>query len=98
MNFSIRSYKTYVRRAIMAVLVLAAVLYAGDWIVFRARLARATAYDSVEVDQFLATPLKGNKVEYDIVGSYQQQCARSIFPRSGKPACWWVRRHTEQWE
>jgi hypothetical protein len=92
------SIRNYLARFAIASLILLALLYAGDWLVLRYRVAHGTAFDSVEVDQFLATPLKGNKAEYDFVGSYQQPCARSIFPQQGKPACWWVRRHNAVWE
>ena len=77
----------------VAALVLLGVLYVGDWTVLRLRIARGTAYGSVEVNQFLATPLKGNKVEYDLMGTVQQTCSRSIFPQKGNPACWWLERH-----
>ena len=52
----------------------------------------------VQVNQFLATPLKGNKVEYDLMGTVPMTCSRSIFPQKGNPACWWLERHTSQWE
>lgn len=82
-----------------AVLALSfAVLYVGDWIVFSYRNRQGAAVGSIEVDQFLATPLKGSKTEYDMTGSYQQQCVRSIFPHGGQPACWWVQRHSSVWE
>lgn len=82
---------------ILAVLLLG-VLYAGDWVVVQLRVKHGTAYGVVEVNQFLATPLKGNKVEYDLVGTVQETCSRSIFPQKGHPACWWLERHKSQWE
>jgi hypothetical protein len=82
----------------VVVLVLFGVLYAGDWLAWRWRTARGTASGSVEVHQFLATSLKGNKTEYDLVGNFQQTCSRSIFPQGGNPACWWLQRHNSQWE
>ena len=91
-------WKRYLGRAAVALLMLGLMLYIADWVVLRIRLARGTAYGSVEVDQFLATPLKGNKAEYDFLGSFQQTCTRSIFPHQGQPACWWVRQHSSQWE
>jgi hypothetical protein len=78
-------------------LVAAIVLWVSDWAVFRLRLARGTAFDSVQVDEYLSTALKGNKQEYDYLGTAQVTCARAIFPH-GAPACWWLRRHTTQWE
>jgi hypothetical protein len=73
-------------------------LYGGDWIVLRFRVARGTAYSVVQVNQFLATPLKGNKVEYDLTGTVPETCSRSIFPQKGNPACWWLERHNTQWQ
>jgi hypothetical protein len=93
-----KNWKRIFGRFVVAILIATGLLYAGDWLVLRYRVAHGTAFDSVEVDQFLATSLKGNKTEYDMVGSFQQPCSRSIFPQQGKPACWWVRRHTMQWE
>ena len=61
-------------------------------------VSRGTAYEVVQVNQFLATPLKGNKVEYDLMGTVPMTCSRSIFPQQGNPACWWLKRHTSQWE
>jgi hypothetical protein len=84
--------------AAIVLVVLLGVLYVGDWLVLRWRVARGTAFGSVEVHQFLATSLKGSKTEYDLVGSFQQACSRSIFPQQGKPACWWLERHSSQWE
>jgi hypothetical protein len=83
---------------VIVMIVLLELLYLGDWLVLRFRLAHGTAYRVVEVNQFLATPLKGNKVEYDLMGKLQKTCIRSIFPQKGTPACWWLERHKSQWE
>jgi hypothetical protein len=85
-------------RVMLALAVLLALVYVADWAVLHVRLSRGTAYGAVEVNQFLASPLKGNKVEYDWMGTVEQQCSRSLFPQAGSPACWWLRRHATQWE
>jgi hypothetical protein len=82
----------------IGMVVLLGILYVGDWVVLQVRITHGTAYGVVEVNQFLATPLKGNKVEYDLVGAVQETCSRSIFPQKGNPACWWLERHKSQWE
>jgi hypothetical protein len=82
----------------IVMVVLLGMLYVGDWVVLQVRITHGTAYGVVEVHQFLATPLKGNKVEYDLVGAVQETCSRSIFPQKGNPACWWLERHKSQWE
>jgi hypothetical protein len=88
----------WARRLGAVLIVMVVLLYVGDWVVMRIRIAHGTAYGAVEVNQFLATPLKGNKVEYDLMGTVQKTCSRSIFPQKGNPACWWLERHTSQWE
>jgi hypothetical protein len=85
-------------RLVVALAVLLGLLYVGDWAVLRMRVSRGTAFEVVQVNQFLATPLKGNKVEYDLMGTVPMTCSRSIFPQQGTPACWWLKRHTSQWE
>ena len=82
----------------IVMVVLLGIVYVGDWVVLQVRITHGTAYGVVEVNQFLATPLKGNKVEYDLVGAVQETCSRSIFPQKGNPACWWLERHKSQWE
>jgi hypothetical protein len=83
---------------VIVALILLATLYAGDWLVWRWRTAHGLGNGTVEVHQFLATSLKGNKTEYDLIGTVQQTCSQSIFPQQGNPACWWLRRHSSQWE
>ena len=85
-------------RALVVLVVLLGLLYVGDWVVLRVRVSHGTAYRVIPVNQFLATPLKGNKVEYDLMGTVPVSCSRSIFPQQGNPACWWLEKHTSQWE
>ena len=85
-------------RSVVGLAVLAGLLYVGDWLVLRARVSRGTAFGVVQVNQLLATPLKGNKVEYDLMGTGPMTCSHSIFPQQGNPACWWLERHPTQWE
>ena len=92
------SVRRILERGVQGLLVTAVLLWGGDWAIFRVRAARGTAYDTVAVQQFLTTPLKGNKQEYDYMGMAQETCARALFPHGDAPACWWLRRHTTQWE
>ena len=85
-------------RALAALAILLAFAYAGDWLALRSRISHGTAFGVVEVNQFLATPLKGNKVEYDLMGTSPVACSRSIFPQQGNSACWWLERHNSKWE
>jgi hypothetical protein len=87
-----------VLRIVIVAAIFVELLYLGDWWAFRVRVSHGTAYGSVDVHQFLATSLKGNKTEYDMTGTVQKTCSHSIFPQKGNPACWWLERHKSQWE
>jgi hypothetical protein len=93
-----RIMKSIWARALQYVLLAAAILYLGDWAVFGLRLARHTAYGGVTVSQYLATPLKGQKVEYDFLGLKDQPCVHSMFSHNSDLPCWWLERHKNQWQ
>jgi hypothetical protein len=83
-------------RILSGLLVVLAILYAGDWIVLRLRAGSADAH-SVQVEQFLRTPLKGQKEEFDYMGTVAQPCVSSLFPHQSESPCWWLERHKIQW-
>lgn len=85
-------------KIVLLLMAAALALWIADWAIFEVRAARGSGYDSIQVEEYLATSLKGNKEEYDYMGTAQVQCARAIFPRAGDPPCWWQRRHRQQWE
>jgi hypothetical protein len=84
-------------RVSLALLIAGMAGYLLDAAVLQARLHHGTAYQVIEVDQFLRTPLKGQKDEYDLTGQISVTCVRSVFPQVGYSPCWWVERHRTQW-
>jgi hypothetical protein len=70
----------------------------ADWGVFQFRAARGTGLGSVQVRQFMATPLKANRAEYDYVDTVDQPCVRSVLPHQALLPCWWVQLHRDQWQ
>jgi len=87
--------RALLERAMIGLVAVMVALYAGDWLVYRYRIAHGMAFDSVKVNQFVAVPLKSGKDEFDYVGSQQVGCVRAMFPWAGDEPCWWVRRHAE---
>jgi len=83
-------------------LITLAMLYALDFAVFQVRHLRGSGLSTVAVDQFLSTPLKGNKAEYDYLGTANQTCSRALFPQyasaAWNPPCWWLQRHKTTWQ
>jgi hypothetical protein len=91
-----------VGRVARYLLISVAIGYAVDWGVFELRLARGTAMGSVTVEQYLMTPLKGNKQEYDYMGTADESCSRTLLPQyaasAWNPPCWWLARHKTRWQ
>jgi hypothetical protein len=88
--------RALLERALMTLLALLILCYVLDWTVYRYRAAHGTAFSSIKVSQYLATPLKNNKTEFDYTGSQQVNCVRSIFPWAGDDPCWWVQRQADR--
>lgn len=84
-------------RSIQILLGIVVVIYLTDWAVLRIKMMHGTGYGTVQVDQFLSTALKGNKEQYDFMGTFPEICSHSIFPHAAPP-CWWLSRHTSHWE
>jgi hypothetical protein len=77
-----------------AVLVIAFLaVYAVDSAIF---LLRGSPTGTATINHFLAIPLKNQSTEYDYQGSSDQPCSRSLFAQGGKPACWRLRRNSNQ--
>ena len=83
-------------------LIALAILYALDLCIFQVRRLRGTGMGTVPVDQYLATPLKGNKAEYDYLGTANQNCSHTLFLQyaasNWNPPCWWLDRHRASWQ
>ncbi len=79
-----------------AVAVLAAAfvaVYAGDWAIYK---LRGSPQSTVTVNRYVTIPLKGNKQEFDYLGSSDVPCSVSLFPQAGQSACWRLRRNPNQ--
>jgi hypothetical protein len=69
------------------------VIYAGDWAIYK---LRGSPRSKVTVNRYVTIPLKGNKQEYDYLGSMDMPCSVSMFPQSGQAPCWQLRRNPNQ--
>jgi hypothetical protein len=81
------------RKALIVLIASLAVVYLGDWAVWRIRLASGGGMGTVSVSRMQVAPLKGNKEEYYWLGTTDVDCSQSIFPQAGSGACWWLARH-----
>jgi hypothetical protein len=85
--------KRLLLRGLIGLVVLAVLVYAVDWAVWRVRVARGAGVGSVTVSRVVVAPLKGGKEEYYPDGSAEVTCSRSLFPQGGAQTCWWVARN-----
>jgi hypothetical protein len=69
------------------------VLYMGDWAVYK---LRGSPQSTVTVNRYVTIPLKGNKQEFDYLGSIDVPCSVSLFPQAGQASCWQLRRNPNQ--
>jgi hypothetical protein len=92
----------FVRRALVLVIALLALLYAGDYAVVRLRAAYprvGSAYDSVQMVRLYAIPLKNGRTEYELDARQPEvtlTCVRALFPHLGYKPCWYLRRNSQK--
>ena len=82
-------------RAFLALAAATLVAYAGDSLVYA---LRGSPSAMVTVNRFMGVPIKGQKEEYDFLGTAQVPCAVALFPHKGQDPCWHLRRNPNQWE
>jgi hypothetical protein len=91
-----------VRRTLVLVVALAAIVYAGDYAVVRLRAScprLGNAFGSVQVVRLLAIPLKNGRTEYELDALQPEAtvtCVRALFPHLGYQPCWYVRRQSQK--
>jgi hypothetical protein len=90
-----RSLGKWLLRVVFAIAAIALIAFAVDFAVYK---LRGSPHSTVTVNQFLSVPLKGQKTEYDYLGSTDVSCAVALFPQGGQQPCWYLRRHPDQWD
>ena len=85
------------KRIALILCVALVAMAAGDYLLFAINLHRGKATSTVDVQQYLETPLKGNKAEYDYLGTDTVPCVHALLPHQHTSPCWWVERHKEHW-
>ena len=85
--------KRWILRALLFLVAAFVLIYGGDWAIYKLRGSPAS---TVAVNEMLSVPLKGNKIEYDYVGTTDVPCSVSLFPQAGQSPCWYLRRNPNQ--
>jgi len=66
-----------------------------DWAVYH---FRGSPESVVIVNRFLSVPLKGQKTEFDFLGTANVPCVVALFPHGGMAPCWYLQLHPNQWD
>ncbi len=85
--------KRWLQRVVVLLVAGFVATYGGDWAVYK---LRGSPSSTVTVNRFLSVPLKGNKIEYDYLGTGDVPCSVSLFPQGGQSPCWHLRRNPNQ--
>ena len=85
--------KRWLQRVVVVIVACFVAVYVGDWAVFR---LRGSPILKITVNRYLTVPLKGNKQEFDYLGSVEVPCAVALFPQGAMNPCWQVRRNADQ--
>lgn len=83
--------------AVLLVLLLLGILYAGDYGLLRYRIAaQRDPYGLVTVHRYYAVEKKNGKTEFMFNPPQDEPCVHSLFPHLGMSPCWRLARHPEQ--
>jgi hypothetical protein len=85
--------KRWLQRMILVAVAGFVAVYGGDWAVYQ---LRGSPQAKVSVSRTLTIPLKGNKQEFDYLGTVDVPCSVSLFPQGGESPCWHLRRNPTQ--
>jgi len=83
----------WLQRVLVVLAVAFVLLYGGDWAVYK---LRGSPRSKVTINRYLTIPLKGNKQEFDYLGSIDVPCSVSLFSQAGQDPCWQLRRNSNQ--
>jgi hypothetical protein len=85
--------KRWLQRIVIALVAAFIAAYGGDWVIYK---LRGSPSSTVTVNRYQTVPLKGNKIEYDYLGTDSVACSVSLFPQGGQSPCWRLRRNPNQ--
>jgi len=90
------------KRAAIAVIVLFAVVYAGDYLLVRWKMAdpkTGEAFGTVRMERLYAIPQKNGKIDYEFDAQQPEvttPCVHSLFPHMGDTPCWYLQRNSQK--
>jgi hypothetical protein len=90
------------KRAVIAVMVVLGLVYAGDYLVVRWKKAypkTGDAFGTVQMERLYAIPQKNGKIDYEFDAQQPEvttPCVHSLFPHLGNSPCWYLQRNSQK--
>jgi hypothetical protein len=90
------------KRAAIAVFLMAGLLYAGDDLLVRWKMAypkTGDAFGTVQMERLYAIPQKNGKIEYEFDAQQPEvntPCVHALFPHMGDSPCWYLQRISQK--
>lgn len=90
--------KRILQQSLVVALLLLGVLYTGDYLLLRLRVAKhRNPYGVVRVQPYYAVPSKDGKSEqYYFLDPQDRTCVHSLFPHFGYSPCWRLNEHKQR--
>ena len=92
-EWTLEDIRRFLLWSVAALLALAALIYLGDWAVWRAKVAHGNGMSTVRVGRFVVASLKGGKEEYYADGIADVPCSQSLFAHAANDSCWRLERN-----
>jgi hypothetical protein len=84
-------------RGTVAMVILLAVAYAGDYCAVRYQIPRGRPqFGQVKVNVLYVIHVKGGKIQYEPGQPETDTCVHSLFPHFGDSPCWYASRHPDK--
>ena len=88
-----RSKFPALKRVVIALVVVCALVYASDFVSLRLRIPPREQLGSITVHTLYAVKLKNGRTEYDAGDDQVVNCSNSLLPQMGASPCWYLIRH-----
>jgi hypothetical protein len=98
----VKGLATTAKRALAGAVLLLGLVYAGDYLLLRYRVAypkAGDAFGSVVMERLYAIPQKNGATEYEFDARRPEvntPCVHSLFPHFGLSPCWHLKRNSQK--
>jgi hypothetical protein len=91
------NFKRWLGRVILVLLVLLALVYAGDYCALRYKIPSGRPqFAQITVNDLYVIHVKGGKTQFEPGDQETDTCVNSLFPHMGYSPCWYLRKHTDK--